>query len=113
MKQSSSKEKWERRGDERQRVERREKTKETGGKVNATNATALMASLACRVGWKNNTQLSVKSVKWPQLTVSSCHGYCPHSAVIVWLSPSSTCTEVCLQLVCVSVWKRRRDNPSV
>lgn len=29
---------------------RREGPKEAGGKVNGTNATALMASLACRVG---------------------------------------------------------------
>ncbi len=38
---------------------------------------------AYRVGWKNNTQMSVKSVKWPQLAVGSCHGYRPHAAVVV------------------------------
>lgn len=55
-----------------------------------------------RVG-KRNTQLSVK---WPQLTVGSCHGYRPRRAVVVRLSLSSACTGVCLQLV----WLQGREG---
>lgn len=58
-----------------------------GEKVSATNITALMESLLVNSGGKTHTQLSLKSVKWPQLAVSSYHGYRPCSAVIVWLSP--------------------------
>lgn len=54
------------------------------------------------LGGKRDTQLSFKSVKWPQLTVSSCHGYWPHSAVIVRLSPSSRG----VSSLCESVWRR-------
>lgn len=64
----------------RAREERREEERKTGerdGKANATNTTDGTDGIpACRVGWRNNKL----SVKCPQLAVSSCHGYCPHTA---------------------------------
>lgn len=83
------------------------RNKEVGENEGAsTNTSALMASLAVYME-KQHTSVSLQSVKCPQLAVSSCHGYTPHTAIIVQLSPLST--EVCFQFLCHQ--DQRRDFP--
>lgn len=91
------------RGEARRGWERRTQGSGWKGEWYKCHGTDGIPCLSSRVGKKNNTQLSVK---WPQLTVGCCHGYCPRRAAAMRLSLSNKCTGGCLQLV----WLQGREG---